>query len=289
MEGELWDALYRVLWQEAKQRTRRRRVCYSDGLILLVYCWSVLHDRPRCWACRRENWPASMAWLRLPTEATLSRRMRTVSVMLLLANLVHRLVALRTAALVRKVDSKPLVVGGFSKDRDAKRGYAAGQMARGYKLFCVWGRGVMPDAAMIGPMNLSDPHAAAVLVPQLAGSGYLLADVAYDSNPLHAVTGPCGFQLLAPRKQPGTGLGHQSHEPSRLRSIELLEGESDFGRRLYAQRGEIERDLGHAGNFGGGLQPLPNWVRRPLRVVPWVMTKLVLNALRICGNQSLAA
>jgi hypothetical protein len=298
MEGELWESLYRLLRAQAKLRKSPggRRVVYSDVLILTVYFWSVLHDRPRCWACRRENWPVNMAWLNLPSESTLSRRMRSVSVMLLLASIYHALAALRPPRLVRVVDSKPLPVGGFSKDRDARRGYGAGQLLRGYKLFCVWGSAaVVPDALVLGPMNLSDPAGAASLLRCLAGGtggtgGYLLADVTHDSNPLHALAAPLGFQLLAPRKSPGAGLGHgTTHEPSRLRSIELLEGNSPFARSLYARRGDIEREFGGAGNFGGGLQPLPNWVRRPRRVVPWVISKLLLNGVRLCENKRLAA
>lgn len=289
MEGELWIALYSLLWQEAKLRKRRGGVIYCDGLILMVYFWSVLHDRPRCWACRRENWPAEMVWLTLPSEATLSRRMRSVLVMLLLAMLYDHLAALHPPAMVRSVDSKPLPTGGFSKDRDARRGYGAGQIVRGYKLFCVRGGGVVPDALTLGPMSLSDPAAAAMLTLRLDGGGYLLADVTHDSNVLHAVTAPLGFQLIAPRKSPGSGLGHCAHQPSRLRSIELLEGDSPFGRTLYTQRGNIERNFGQTGNFGGGLQPLPNWVRRPHRVVPWVLTKLRLNGLRLCHHQRLVA
>jgi hypothetical protein len=289
MEGELWNALYRLVLHEAKRRKRRARVIYSDAMILLVFFWSVLHDRPRCWACRAQNWPDSMAWLSLPSEATLSRRMRSVSLWLLLAMLYQHLSALQPPALVRRVDSKPLPVGGYSKDRDAKRGYGAGQISRGYKLFCVWGPGVVPDAVTLGPMNLSDPAAAAMLVPTLDGSGYLLADITHDANSLHAVTAPLGFQLVAPRKSPNTGLGHCDHEPSRLRSLELLEGPGDFGRQLYRLRGDIERCYGQTGNFGGGLQPLPNWVRKPRRVVAWVLAKLVLNGLRLCHNQGLAA
>jgi len=287
MEGELWSAMYRLLWQEAKRRNRTRGVIYSDGLILMVYLWSVLHDRPRCWACRIENWPAAMRWLTLPSEATISRRMRTLSVQLLLAMLYEHLAAMSGPTVVRAVDSKPLPVGGFSKDRDARRGYGAGQIMRGYKLFCVWGHAaLLPEAFTIGPMNLADPTAAATLITHLSTGGYLLADVTHDSNPLHAVAASAGLQLLAPRKSPGTALGHCQHHPARLRSIELLEGGSSFGRSLYAQRGAIERDFGQAGNFGGGLQPLPNWVRRPRRVVPWILSKLLFNALRL---QRLAA
>ena len=52
MEGELWKALYSLVQCEAKRRKRHGRVVYSDAVILMVYFWSVLHDRPRCWACR---------------------------------------------------------------------------------------------------------------------------------------------------------------------------------------------------------------------------------------------
>ena len=165
MEGELWNALYCLVQHEAKLPKRRGRVVYCDALILTVYFWSVLHDRPRCWACRAENWPASMAWLTLPSEATLSRRLRSLSVMLLLERIYRHLAALRRPTLARVSDSKPLPIGGFSKDRDAKRGYAAaGLKARGYKLFCIWSvGGIVPDAVLLGPMNLSDPAAAAML------------------------------------------------------------------------------------------------------------------------------
>src|SRR5262249_54789999 len=108
MEGELWKALYCLVQCEANRQKRRDRVIYSDALILLVYFWSVLHDRPRCWACRAKNWPTTMAWLTLPSESTLSRRMRSVSVLLLLAAVFHSLAALRPAGLVRAIDSKPL-------------------------------------------------------------------------------------------------------------------------------------------------------------------------------------
>jgi hypothetical protein len=125
--------------------------------------------------------------------------------------------------------------------------------------------------------------------------GYLLADATHDTNPLHEHAAHHGFQLLAPRKEPGTGLGHREHSPYRLRSVEMLEppppwtGGSRFGPELYRQRGQVERDLGNAGSFGGGLQPLPNFVRRPRRVARWVIVKLIINGMRICQNHGLTA
>jgi hypothetical protein len=227
--------------------------------------------------------------------------MRTVSVLNLLESLLLRLSEVAPQTLLQIVDAKPLPVGGFSKDIDAKWGHAVDAKAKGYKLFSVWSsRSSVPRQWRLGPMNWPEPFAAAAMIPALPTGGYLLGDSLYDTNPLHSLCESHGFQLLSPRKRPGTQLGHQAHAPSRCRSIELLEirpvmplapGASgtdacqNFGPSLYASRTQIERQYGQMGNFGGGLSPLPNWVRRPHRVAAWVAAKLVINGLRICRNQ----
>ena len=305
MEGELWSVLYPLVEAEDKRRPRRPRVVYNDAIILSVALWAVLHDRPICWACRRENWGTSLPWLALPAPGTMSLRLRTLSVQQLLEQVFLRLLnvtAVGGFCLCRRIDSKPMVVGGFSKDRDARRGYATGGTCRGYKLFACWGTSpIMPEAVVFGPMSESDQAGAMHLIDRLehlhggAGTagGYLLMDATHDTNPLHDHAGSRGFQPVTPRNAPGTGLGHREHSPHRLRSIELLEGApaglNDFGPALYAQRGQVERDFGNAGSFGCGLQPLPNFVRRPRRVVLWVIGKLIINGLRICQKHGLTA
>jgi hypothetical protein len=305
MEGELWPILYAWVVAEAKLRPRRKRVRYSDGVILLVVLWAALHDRPLSWACRAENWGGADAlpWESLPSPATLSRRTRRPSFWLLFAGVFD---AIRAAdgppPLVRVVDGKPEPVGGFSKDRDARWGWATDAKARGYKLFAAWNaRWRVPDAWVMGPMSRAEPEAAASsLAPQLAGTGYVLGDALYDSNPLYASLGARGLQLLAARRCPGAGLGKGGpHAPERLRSVALLEtpppgdlpagGPAPFARDLYALRGDIERRFGHCGNFGGGLEPLPNWVRRPRRVIMWNAAKLLIYAARLTKNKGLAA
>lgn len=307
MEGELWPALYRLACQEAARKPRRCRVVYSDLIILLVLLWAALHDRPVCWACDASNWPADWQWLTLPSSATVSRRSRTLSLRLLLSALIEALAAMtsppESLCLCRALDSKPLTVGGFSKDRDAKRGYATGVIARGYKLCAAWGkREPVPQAWRVGPLNWADSAAAADEIDQLArgphAGGYLLADTLHDNGDLHRRCRQAEFQLVAPRAKPGTGLRHArdtdpSHDPGRLRSIELTEpppvqGLSDFGRTLYAQRRQIERRFGNLCSFGGGLAPLPAWVRRPHRVALWVAAKLVINGVRICRIEGFA-
>jgi hypothetical protein len=302
MEGERWSVLYRVVADEGSRRPPAKRFVYPDATILLVLLWAALHDRPRCWACGDAAWagcPAGERPAALPSPAAVSRRARTVGVLGLLDQALARLAALFPPALARRVDGKPMPVGGRSNDADARWGQAADHKARGYKQFLVWGGGVVPDAWRAGPMNEPEVEAAKRMVPGLAGGGYLLGDALYDSNPLHAVADAHGFQLVAPRKDPGAGLGHCRHEPGRLRSIALLEtpaagdlpaaGRAPFARDLYAGRTRIERELGGWCSFGGGLAPLPAWVRTPHRVACWTGLKLLINGVRLCQLRGVAA
>ena len=307
MEGELWPVLYDLARQEAARKSPTRRVVYSDLIILLVLLWAALHDRPVCWACDAAHWPADWQWLTLPSPATVSRRSRTLSLRLLLTALIEALAAVTAPPPLcpcRALDSKPLTVGGFSKDRDARRGYAAGVIGRGYKLCAAWDPDrPVPQAWRLGPLNWADSDAAAAEVDDLSRGphpgGYLLADTLHDHGDLHRRCRAAGFQLVAPRAKPGTGLRHaragdRSHDPGRLRSIELTEpppvhGLGAFGRALYAQRRQIERRFGNLCSFGGGLAPLPAWVRRPHRVALWVALKLVINGVRACRIKGLAA
>ena len=51
MEGELWEAVYRLILEEASKRPRQRRVKYADAWVLAVFFWAAVHDRPVGWAC----------------------------------------------------------------------------------------------------------------------------------------------------------------------------------------------------------------------------------------------
>lgn len=311
MEGELFSGLYPLIVQEASRRPSPKGVRFGDGIILLVALWAAVHDRPVSWACRKAKWHGTLAWLQLPSGATMSRRLRSLSVQLLLEQVYGRLLqvvmfglacAFGPFCLCRRLDSKPLPVGGFSKDRDARRGYATGGTAKGYKLFGCWGNcPVVPEAFVLGPLSESDQAGGLELLGALdrlhqgQTCGYVLADSTHDTNPLHRRGGETGVQLVTPRKEPGAGLGHRDHAPQRLRSIELLEPPPippadpapRFGPELHRQRGQIERDYGNLCGFAGGLQPLPNFVRRPRRVALWVTLKLLINGIRICRNHGL--
>lgn len=273
--------MYQVVGSLSRSR-RRKRVRFPDRLVALVLLWAALHDRTIKWACDADNW-SRLKPRRLPSESTMSRRLRTASVRALLDAVEPRLRAnpaegFAPGGWVKVADGKPLPVGGHSKDPDARNGRAAGGMARGYKWHAIWGDGPVPCAWDVRPMNASEPAVAAELVRALPGTGYLLGDAAYDTNPLYEATAAAGHQLVAPRKRPRAGLGHRRHSPHRLRSIELLKGE--FGRALHRERNRIEQQFARLTNLAGGLGPLPNWVRRLDRVRRWVQSKLILHALR---------
>ena len=287
MERQLWPTLYHLVMTVGTS-IRQVNVTYQPHIIVLVHLWAALHDRPAQWACDARNWAhTTLRPAALPAPSTLSRRLRSVAVGVLMRALARSLREVLPARLVQIIDGKPLPVGGASHDPDARNGHGAGKIAKGYKLHAVWGARPMPEAFAVEPMNQCETKAAERLLPELAdrGGGYLLGDGEYDATGVFDAAGAVGYQLIAPREDPKAGLGHRRQSPYRLRSIELLGGR--FGQEVYALRGAIERCFGNATSFAGGLSPLPPWVRRAHRVWRWVCAKLLINAVRIVKNQGL--
>ena len=278
--------MYQLLRQLARTRPRRKRVRVGDAIIVAVYFWAVLHDRPVVWATQRRNWPNELLDFELPAQSTMSRRLRSAGVLKLMEQLHEpRRQSGRSvdpaACLVKTIDAKPLPVGAHSIAMDARWGRGVRGQMRGYKLHALYGAAALPIAWEVVPMNASEQRVARRLLMHLSGGGYVLGDSVYDVNHLYARAAQVNHQLLAPRKRPAAGLGHRVHQRHRLRAIEMLEGPCrQFGRQLYALRSSIERRFGRLTNFGGGLSPLPNWVRTLPRVRLWVSAKLLIDALR---------
>jgi hypothetical protein len=286
MERELWSLLYHYLQLVAKE-VHQKYVQMQPWVIVATMLWAALHDRPVCWACNPANWSTTrLRPLHIPSEATMSRRADQVATGVFWRALQVRLRASDHAGLLAFLDGKPLPVGGNSKDPDARWGRGAGGLAKGYKLHAVWSTGCLPETWEVAPLNVSERHVAQHLIGQLPSGGYLLADGEYDVSYLYDQAFAQGYQLLAPfrkAKTPGCGKHYQS--PHRLRSIALLQ--QDFGKNLYRVRTQIERSFGNATSFGGGLAPLPAWVRGLARVRTWVWAKLLINAVRILKHKDL--
>jgi hypothetical protein len=277
MERELWNQLYRIVRQLDSDWTKG---LFSAGEIVTVFLWSVIHDRPISWACEADSW-GELAPKWLPSQPTMSARLRTSRVKALLQSLEAYLGRDPRRWWLQRIDSKPLPVGMHSKDPDARFGRVARKWARGYKLHVVWGGGALPSAWRVEPMNVGDCTVGKQLLSDLPGEGYVVGDSQYDSNPLHEVACP-HHQLVAPQQQPGKALGHRRHHPSRIRALDLLK--RPFGQAILRQRDQVERDFAALTNFGAGLSPLPNWVRRLHRVRQWVQAKLIVNAARILNK-----
>lgn len=277
MERELWRQLYVLAMRLDKGWSN---AIYRDSEVLVVYLWAVVHDRPTSWACHRRNWLDQPP--RLPSQPTMSRRLRRPGVQDLLSAVEAQLGGDPRRWWVQRIDGKPLPVGTHTKDRSAKLGPAGRGFAKGYKLHAIWGGGPLPSAWQVESMNAGEATVARQLVSCLPGEGYLVGDCQYDSNPLHEVARRRGYQLIAPQQQEGKALGHRRHSRNRLRSLELLR--KPFGQALFHYRDQIERDYGGLTNFAAGLAPLPSWVRRPHRVRLWVQAKLLINALRILNR-----
>jgi len=285
MERELWLLLYHMALVCDKLSKAR----YRPAVIVGVYAWAVLHDRPVCWACDRRNWPENLfqeSCFCLPSQATMSRRLGRPETEQVLDQASALLVEAWAFCWIKIIDAKPLPIGGFSKDGDARWGRGVKALNKGYKFYAIWGAGPMPLVWGLAAMNVSESTMARQLLALLEGAGYLLGDSMYDSNTLYALANQHGHQLVAPRKKPGTALGHRRHTPQRLRALDLLQ--TSFGKALFAHRTHIERNLGWLTSCAGGLAPLPAWVRRFHRVRLWVYLKLILNALRRIPTTTLA-
>jgi len=279
MERERWMRLYQLALELSRSWRFGHR--YSAACIVGVYLWAVLHDRPVSWGCQAANWSDELRFGRLPSQSTMSRRLRTKAVQELL-KLMENALKIATSPPsepepVKVIDAKPLPIGNYSKDPDARWGRAAGAMAKGYKLFAVWGAAAVPEVWGIDSMNVSEKRMAPQLIGRVPGQGWLLGDAQYDSNELFDVAFEQGFQLLVPRRKKGR-FGHHYLSPHRRFSVQMLEGGA--WPAFHRDRTAIERKFGNCSSFGGGLAPLPSWVRRHHRVVLWLQAKLLINAQR---------
>jgi hypothetical protein len=168
------------------------------------------------------------------------------------------------ASLVSYLDGKPLVVGGSSKDRQARLGRATNTFARAYKVHALWSNRPLPEAWDLTPLNTAETNLAEALLGQVVGGG------------------PHGGYLPA---DAGAGGGHHYQSTFHLQSIALMS--TPFGQEIYHARHRIECLFRNATTFTGGLMPLPAWVRHAARVRTCVWAKLLINAARMLRNQRL--
>jgi hypothetical protein len=280
MDGQLFTQLYRQLKHIASLQ-RRPREQHADLVIVCVYLWAVIHDRPQGWGCHRENWTIECPWLELPSESRLSRRLNTPWVRELLDQICNSLWGRFRQRIVKCIDAKALTISKSSKDKTATIGPASGgRLAKGYKLHVmVDGCGVLCGWAL-APLNHSEPIVARSLIKKLEGGGYLVGDSGYECNALYMRASGYGHQLVAPPKVVGKELGHHKHSRHRLRGLELLK-QPIAEALLKVRKSAVERFFGNLGWASGGLGQLPGFVRTMKRVRRWAQGKLIMQAIKM--------
>lgn len=277
MERELFALLMRVLLTLPGARTRPPKCTFTRQQVLAVALWAALHDRPISWATKRENWPFHDRRRRLPSNATMSRRLREPRMVELIDELIAALHVETPDAVTLIIDGRPLAIARHSADPDAEFGWALGGKAKGYKLHAIVDSCGNCRAYRLAPLNVSEQAMAREMLAEIdvRGARTLLADANYDANELYEIAGNRGVQMLAERRySKARGVGHHWHSAHRLRAIELMKDDSEalHGRRF------VESCFGTQGNVVGGLGPLPNHVRRLERVRRWVALKLAIDA-----------
>lgn len=277
MERELFTVIVEALNTLPEARRRPAKSRYSHRQVLAVAFWAALHDRPISWATQRRNWPFHDRTRPMPSNATMSRRLRDPVIARITDRLIESLWVRGDNRRTLILDGRPLVVATHSCDISATFGYGAGGKRRGYKLHAIVDLLGNCRARRVEPLNVSEQTVAYEMIAALEhrAADILLADGMYDSNRLYGIAGDRGIQLLAERRyKKAKGVGHHRHSVHRLRGLEIMKDDPD----VLKERRFIESCFGTQGNQVGGLGPLPNHVRGLDRVRRWVSLKLVIDA-----------
>lgn len=277
MDGELFRELYHRLYSDPTL-THTRDCTFPDAVILLIYFYAAMNNCSPRWAHGKRNWPLWCRHLVFPSYSQLMKRLAWERTQTLIDRLNAEFRGRLPATCEKVCDGKPLVVGGFSKDPDARSGKIPDGWARGYKLHAVVDSLGAIDVFCVTALDAGE---ATVVRQRLLGktdlSGSILrGDANYDSNRLYRATARRGGRLIAPRKKPCTGLGHRRHHPHRLLAVAELETGVDHRRRHKRHRNRIEQSFAHLTNLSFGLWALPNFVRRTRRVTLWTKAKIAL-------------
>jgi hypothetical protein len=278
MDSHTWKVIYQAIRQAERSIPRfGRRPTFNDGLIVAIYVWSVWHDRPLCWGCDRQNYSSCFRPSKLPSVSQFCKRIKSDRCDAILQYVHQRCSEIESFTELSFMDGRVMRVGPCSKDRDAKRGQSPGGMTKGYKLHA-WATedGRIPIWSVM-PLNVNEKTVAGEMLRHQRTSGIILADGNYDAGWLYDRVDDDGGQLITPLPK-NVGQGHRRQSPARLRAAAIW---PSLGSYVYRKRVGIERIFAHQSAFGGGLGPLPPWVRTLPRVRRWIGTKLIIYHARM--------
>lgn len=284
MDKDVWR-LVRLAIRAADRSIPRvgRRPLYPDQLIAKMYFWSVAHDRPLCWAARRSSYGGLMRPRALPSLSQFCKRVNSSRVGAIIDRVQESLAGSKEQAELMFIDGKALPIGESSRDPDARTGRGSGKFSRGYKAHAMGDFLGRIAAFRVTPMNEGEPTVAREhLVQHIPAGCVVLADGNYDGRKLYTAVGEQGATLLTPQKKNRrTEAAFLRTCPERRAAMERWRDEPEETQKLYAKRGGIERIFSALSCYGGGLGPLPAWVRRIGRVTRWVTAKVALYNARV--------
>ena len=282
---------WRIMHQSITRATRRLRPdprqTYSDRLIVAMYFWAVGHDRAMMWACDRANYHGLFRPRRLPSVSQFHRRVKSERVQQILQHVHDDLARVDQPTATLVVDGKALVINPVSRDPDARWGHTfAKRLGVGYKLHAYSTEDQRILCWCVRPLNEYEAHVATLLLdwlPPPSERTLILADGNYDTHDFYKAVSDHGAKLLTalrrePAKHPVT---LRQMGKDRREALRLHEQKPSLVRMAMRTRPTIERTFANATNYGGGLGPLPAFVRRLPRVRRWVGAKICLYHARL--------
>jgi hypothetical protein len=214
----------------------------------------------------------------LPSVSQFCRRIQSPRCQQILQFLHDRLAGRDHITPLSFVDGRALLVARHTKDPDATMGWGRGRFERGYKLHAWATQDWRIPLWSVTPLNVDERTVARRLLQQQPCDGLVLADALYDSGPLYEAFAARGAQWLTPMAKKNAGRGHRKPYPARVAAVNAWKGIAGY---VHQERNTIERIFGAQSTLGGGLGPLPGWVRRLDRVRRWVGAKLILYHTRL--------
>lgn len=293
MDRGHWKIVLSAVRRAARAVPRNRRLTFPDGLIVAMFLWGVAHDRPLRWACDRTHYGPVFRPRRLPSVSQFTRRVKTEPVQRILQRVHEQLARPGQITGLSYVDGKPLVVGVASKDPDAARGRVMGGWARGYKLHAFMTEDRRIPVFAVSPLNVHEMPVARQMLPHLPPFSprmLLLADGNYDAADFHKDVDRHGGRLLCkPRGFARHEVTRRQMGRARRECLAVWSEQPGWAKVVYQQRIHAEGVWSNVTSYGGGLGPLPAFVRRLPRVRRWVGAKIILYHARLAARLTHAA
>ena len=108
MDSHVWRTVCQMIKVVDRSISRSgRKPTYTDALIVSLHLWSVGHDRPLCWACRREHYTSCFRPRELPSVSQFCRRIQTSRCDRILQEVYNRLAETGLATGVSYLDARP--------------------------------------------------------------------------------------------------------------------------------------------------------------------------------------